>query len=328
MKIIFQVDGGIGKSVMATAVCKAIKAQYPNDELIVVSAYPEVFLCNPGMKVYSFNDMRYFYEEYIDQKEYQIMAHNPYLETAFIQGKTHLLQIWAEMFGNKYNGELPELFLTNREQTFFTNVFIAQKLFAPQKPIMVIHSNGGGNDQPNKYSWTRDLPLATAQKIVDHFANDYTIVHIRRDDQLQLNNVVPMQAEFRALAVLLQLSEKRLLIDSFSQHVAVALGKPSVVCMLDDLTVTRFGYDVHTNIIANPPTIKPELRHSYLNRFNISGIPTEFPYNHEGEIYDADQIIEAVESTPKEEKHIIAKPITKEDPKTDKNKKKEKNDTV
>ncbi len=27
MKIIFQIDGGIGKSIAATAVCKAIKAQ-------------------------------------------------------------------------------------------------------------------------------------------------------------------------------------------------------------------------------------------------------------------------------------------------------------
>ena len=31
MNIIFQVDGGIGKSILATAVCKAIKTQYPND---------------------------------------------------------------------------------------------------------------------------------------------------------------------------------------------------------------------------------------------------------------------------------------------------------
>jgi hypothetical protein len=29
VKRIFQIDGGIGKSVAATAVCKAIKKQYP-----------------------------------------------------------------------------------------------------------------------------------------------------------------------------------------------------------------------------------------------------------------------------------------------------------
>jgi hypothetical protein len=40
-----QIDGGIGKSVIAaTAVCKAIKAQHPKDQLIVITGYPEVFL--------------------------------------------------------------------------------------------------------------------------------------------------------------------------------------------------------------------------------------------------------------------------------------------
>ena len=95
MKIIFQIDGGLGKSIAATAVCKAIKKQYSYDELIVISGYPEVFLCNTGIKVYHFNDMRYFYEQYIADGDYRIMAHNPYLETAYIKGDTHLIKVWC-----------------------------------------------------------------------------------------------------------------------------------------------------------------------------------------------------------------------------------------
>ena len=163
MNIIFQIDGGLGKSIAATAVCKAIKKQYPHDDLIVITAYPEVFLCTPGMKVYNFNDMRYFYEQYIEGKEYKILAHNPYLETSFIKGDTHVIQTWCEMFGLPYNGEQPELIINDRERNFFGN------LFATEKPIMIIQTNGGGKDQPNKYSWTRDLPIVTAQKIVNAF---------------------------------------------------------------------------------------------------------------------------------------------------------------
>jgi hypothetical protein len=307
MKIIFQIDGGIGKSIAATAVCRAIKRQYPNDELIVLTGYPEVFICNPEIKVYGFNELRYFYEQNIDGQEYRILAHNPYLETAFIKGGTHLIKVWCEMFGIKYNGELPEIFINNREMNFFTNMFAGQNLFASQKPIMVLQTNGGGKDQPNKYSWTRDIPLQTAQKVVDAFANDYTIVHIRREDQLQLKNVVPVHSEFRSLFVLIQLSAKRLFIDSFAQHAAAALGKPSVVCFIDDYTATHFGYDLHTNIIANSPTIKPELRHSVFSKYNISGTPTEFPYNNEAEIFDADKIIEALRNTPPAEQPIIIK---------------------
>jgi len=323
MKIIFQIDGGIGKSVAATAVCKAVKAQYPNDKLIVVSAYPPAFLCNPDVdKALDFNNLSYFYQDHIQGQDFKIMAHNPYLETAFIEGKTHLIQVWCEMFGITYNGELPKVFVNNREQTFFTNQFAAQGLFQSGKPLLLIQTNGGGKDQPNKYSWARDMPMGTAQKIVDAFANDYTIVHIRRDDQLQLKNVIPMQADFRALAVLIGLSAKRVFIDSVCQHTAAALGMPSVVLMIDDTTRIRFGYDMHTNIIANPPTIKPELRHAVYGPYNISGIPQEFPYNHEGEIYDAEQIIEAVRKEDRQE------PIILGEPKEPKNKKKEKPEVV
>lgn len=288
MNIIFQVDGGIGKSVAATAVCKAIKAQYPKDRLIVVTGYPEVFLCNPHVdKVLNFNNLNYFYQDYIEGQKIKAMLHNPYVETDFITENGHLIKVWCEMFGIKYNGELPELFINNREQTFFG------KNFGSNKPILVVQTNGGGAQQPNKYSWTRDLPLNTAQIVVNAFLSQYNVVHIRREDQLPLQNTTPVQMEFRALAVLIQMSAKRLFIDSFAQHAAAALGKPSVVCWVGNKP-SQFGYDMHTNIIANEPTLKPELRHSVYSRYNITGNVTEFPYNNENEIFSPEQIIEAL----------------------------------
>jgi hypothetical protein len=303
MNIIFQIDGGIGKSIAATAVCKAIKIQYPSDKLIVITGYPGVFLCNPHVdKVLGFSDLSYFYQDNIDGQDVKMMLHNPYLETGFIKGETHVIQVWSEMFGIEYSVKLPELSINNREQNFYGNQF------GSQKPIMLLHTNGGGKDQPNKYSWTRDLPRATAQKVVEAFANDYNILHIRREDQIQLQGVTAItNLDFRALAVLISMSTKRLLIDSFAQHAAAALNLPSVVCMINQTTVNQFGYDMHTNIIANAPTIRPELRHSVYSRYNISGNPTEFPYNNEGEIYNADEIIEAVKNTPAIPNDIIIK---------------------
>lgn len=292
MKIIFQIDGGIGKSVAATAVCKAIKKQYPKDELIVITGYPEVFLCNPNVdKVLNFNNLNYFYQDNVEGQNIKACLHNPYLETDFITLNGHLIKVWCEMFGIKYNGELPELFINNREQTFFGNQF------SSQKPIMVIQTNGGAPNQPNKYSWTRDIPINTAQQVVNYFARDYQVVHIRRDDQLQLQNVTPLQMDFRAIAVLISMSSKGLFMDSFAQHTAAALNKSSVVCWIGNVP-SQFGYELHTNIVANPPTLKPELRHSVFSKYNISGQPTEFPYNSEAEIFNADRVIEALLNTP------------------------------
>ncbi len=288
MKIIFQIDGGIGKSIAATAVCRAVKRQYPNDQLIVITGYPEVFLCNPYVdKVFNHNDLRYFYQDHVEGQQVKMMAHNPYLETDFINLNGHLIKIWCDMFGIQYNGEMPELFINQSEFSFYS------KQLGSPKPVMLLQTNGGAANQPNKYSWTRDIPQATAQKIAYHFANDYNVVHIRRKDQPELQGTTPLQADFRMIATLIALSSKRLFIDSFCQHAAAALGMPSVVCWVGN-TPQQFGYSLHTNIIAAPPTVRPELRHSIFSKYNISGQPTEFPYHHEDQIFNADQIIEAL----------------------------------
>lgn len=288
MKIIFQIDGGIGKSIAATAVCKAIKRQYPQDQLYVITGYPEVFLCNPNVdKVFNFNNLNYFYTDHIEGQKVKTFLHNPYLQEEFINLEGHLIKVWCEMFGVRYNGELPELFITDAERAQYA------QSFASQKPIMLIQTNGGAANQQNKYSWMRDLPISTAQQVVNHFAKDYNVVHIRRQDQPALQNTTPLQADFRAIAVLMSMSAARLFIDSFCQHVAAALHMRSVVCWVGNLP-SQFGYDMHTNIIANPPTIRPELRHSVYSRYNISGQPTEFPYRSEQEVFDVNKIIAAL----------------------------------
>ena len=49
MNIIFQIEGGLGKSILGTAVVKVIRKHYENANIIVVSHYPEVFLNNPDV---------------------------------------------------------------------------------------------------------------------------------------------------------------------------------------------------------------------------------------------------------------------------------------
>jgi hypothetical protein len=289
MKIVFQINGGIGKSIAATAVCSAIKRQVPDCELIVITGYPEVFSGNRKVKtVLSHNELNYFYQNHIEgHYDTRFFLQDPYTETDFIHRRGHLIKVWCEMNDIVYNGELPELFVNHKEKTSFG------KLFESPKPILLIQTLGGMPNQTDKYSWPRDLPMATAQKIVDHYAATYNVVQIRRKDQPTLHNVFPVEAGFRQLLVLILMSEKRLLIDSFAQHAAAALGLPSVVCWIANVP-SQFGYEMHTNLIANQPTLEPELRNSVLLKYNTNGVETEFPYNNEEEIFDAEVIIKAV----------------------------------
>jgi len=287
MNIVFQINGGIGKCVIATAVCEAIKKEYPESKLIVISGYPDVFLNNPNVdRAFAFGGFSYFYEEYIEDKEFKIFAHDPYLQTEHVEQKEHLIKTWCEMFNIPYNGESPRIYLTGREIKFFGNKF------SSDKPLFLLQTNGGAPSDM-AYSWSRDMPISVANDIVNEFKDVYNIIHIRREDQIPLENTIPITDSFRALAVLISLSRKRLFIDSFCQHTAAALELPSTVCWITNKP-NVFGYEIHDNIISNIFTVKPELRNAYLGKFNIGGDLLEFPYNDESEIFDANAIISSV----------------------------------
>jgi hypothetical protein len=287
MNIVFQISGGIGKCIASTAVCKAIKTQYPQSNLIVISGYPDVYLGNPNVdKAYGFNSTPYFYTDHIEGKDIKIMAHDPYLSTPHILQNEHLIKTWCEMFDIEYNGEQPEMFLTNREKTFYG------RQYESDKPIMVLQSNGGG-ESDLKYSWARDIPSHVVVEVIEAFKDDYAIAHVRRDDQLSYDNTFHVQNNVRALSVLIEKSSKRLLMDSFAQHMSAAYSKPSTVLWIANKPEV-FGYDIHTNIVSNPFTIKPELRNSYLSKFNIGGDLLEFPYNDEFEIFNVEDIIQSL----------------------------------
>jgi hypothetical protein len=82
-------------------------------------------------------------------------------------------------------------------------------------------------------------------------------------------------------------------MDSFAQHTASALGLSSVVLWIAN-TPVQFGYDTNFNILANPFTTSSELKNSYLQKFDILGDPVQFPYRSEDEIFNADEVIEAL----------------------------------
>ena len=285
--VIFQINGGIGKCIAATAVCSAIKKKYNDYDLIVLSGYPEVFLNNPNVKKsLAFQNISYFYQDYIENNSIELFFHDPYMTTDFIKEEKHLIEIWCELFGLTYQGEFPQIFMTQREIESF------QKQINVDKPIMLLHTNGGG-DTNRKYSWARDLPTSVVAKVVEEFKDKYAIFHVKREDQLGYPGTFAVTGNFRFIIAVAMLSQKRLVIDSFMQHAFAALKLPSVACWIVNKPKV-FGYDLHTHIFANDYTTTPELRNSVFSQFNISGEELEFPYNNETEIFNTDDIIAAL----------------------------------
>ena len=290
--IVFTINGGIGKCIVATAVCSAFKKKYPNDKLIVVSGYPEVFINNTNVdKSLAWGNVSYFYQDYIENKDAKVFAHDPYLTTDFVNQNKHLIQVWCELFGLMYQGELPELFLTQREIDFF------QRNVQSDKPIFIMQPNGGGDQK--KYSWARDIPSSIVMNIIEEFKNEYNILHVKREDQLSYPNTTALTGELRQVIAVSLLSKKRLLIDSFLQHALGGMKIPSVVCWIINLP-NVVGYDSHTHVLAEEFTKKPELRQSFLSKFSLNGNELEFPYNNEREIFNVDKIIKALKTETNE----------------------------
>jgi len=284
MNIILSINGGMGKSVMATAICRAIRNNYPTCKLYVITGYPDVFSNISSVDMtFAHGQEHYFYSKYVEGKEVKIFANEPYMVTEHILGQEHLIETWCKMNGVAYNGEMPEIDINEREFLYYNNKYTSNK------EIMVIQTNGGGQCDV-KYSWARDIPYSIGQSIINEFASRYTIYHIRKEEQLSFENTIPVHETYKGIATLIARSKKRLFIDSFCQHTAMALGLKSTVLWIAN-SPKVFGYELHDNILANQENKTPDLRHSLFTKYNIGGALIEFPYQNEKDIFNIDSII-------------------------------------
>jgi hypothetical protein len=290
MNIIFSIDGGLGKSIIATAVLKAIKKQYKKANILVSTGYPDVFINNPNVnRIITHANNSGIYKDFIQNKDAKVFISDPYSTSDYITESKHLIQIWCEMFGIEYNGEMPELFLSKAEKQYF------EPFYRLDKPILAIQPNGGAINQPLKYSWVRDIPAPIVEQVIEYYKNDYSIVHIKREDQIMYENTIGALDSFRSIAIMLTMSEKRLLIDSSAMHIATALNLPSVVAWIGTSSKV-FGYDMHTNIMANTPPKEYNLDHSYYQRMPLFEDISKIPYNDLNEVFDVNEIIKLIKA--------------------------------
>lgn len=293
---IFHVQGGIGKHIAATAVAKCIKNNHPDRELIVVCAYPDIFLNLSYVKrVYQLGNTNYFYQNYVQDKDSLIFYHEPYYTTDHIHKKLPLIENWCKLYNLKFNNEKPILKFNKLQRNISKEVWTKGK-----KPIMVIHTNGGLITTDAKpYSWTRDMPEDLAQRIVNHYKNDYTIYQITKLNSPKLKDTTHIFATPEDSLSLLEFfsiilhSKKRILIDSCLQHAAAALKLPSTV-LWNGTSPKVFGYDIHDNICTSIP-YEFKLPGSYLFDFDFNGNEIEYPFVEQEEIFNFDQIIQSID---------------------------------
>jgi len=286
---IFHIEGGLGKNIASTAVAKCIKKNHPDRKLIVVCSYPEIFLNLPYVdRVYRIGIAPYFYQDYIEEKDSIIFKNDPYFTTEHIHKRSPLIENWCKMYGIKYLGESPEIIFNARE------LQIGRLMWTRNKPIMVIQTNGGTmEDQPYKYSWTRDMPYPVSLGIVEAFKEEYHIIQVCRDKSQSISGVESIfnPLSNMELLSLLLFSEKRVLIDSCLQHASAALGIPSTVLWVGT-SPEVFGYKIHNNFKADIHKGQ-KLPGSYLFDYSFHGETIECPFS-DFNIFNVSSIINSI----------------------------------
>jgi len=292
---IFHLQGGIGKHIAATAVARAIKNNHPDRKLIVICAYPDIFINLSFVdRVFTLGNTSYFYQEYIQDKDSIIFHHEPYYTTNHIHKRKKLIENWCEMHNLKFNGELPELKFNKLQFD------ISKTVWGRKKPLMVLHTNGGMMTTDAKpYAWTRDMPTDLAQELVDHYKKDYHILQITKVNSPKLKDAEHIYATPQQSLSLMEVfsiflhSKKRILIDSSMQHATAAMKRKSTV-LWNGTSPKVFGYDLHDNICTDIP-YDFKLPSSYLFDFDFNGNEVEYPFTDDVNLFDINRIIESVD---------------------------------
>lgn len=287
MNRIFQVSGGIGKNISFTSVLEKVKKTYPEDNIHVITAWPNIyhnlpFVCSTIES--NSKEVDTIFQRLMLNQEYKTFLFDPYNHNDFINGTKHIIQIWSDLVDVDYNPQAtPKLFISAVDKLAAEIMFSNIKLTFTDKnkPTILFQPTGGPGVAGQIYSWTRDIHPLLAQRIVDDLSKKYNIVCVSLETHYKLNNCYILKdvIDPKVLFAIAAMCDGRVLIDSSIQHAMAAFGLRSNVLWSTTLS-TQFGYSLHNNIIPRS-SLEVHTRFSHnagITRYNLDGQHSKCPF--------------------------------------------------
>jgi len=242
------IEGGVGKHIAFSAALSEARKRY--GEIVLVSAYPEVFVGNESVARNLSFSFPYLYEDYL--KDIKLFKLEPYLEDEYRLQKKHIIDVFASRLGIECERKPEVKILQQEEQEFLA---FREKVLE-NKNYLVIQIRGGTpplNPElaKQKAHFTRDYPEELAQKFVDLFRKkypDWYIVQIGLPTEPKLHDCVYLtNLPVRAYFPVLKYCNTFVVIDSFLNHLSAALGKRGVV-LWGGTNPSNLGYEHNINL--------------------------------------------------------------------------------
>lgn len=276
--IVLHINGGIGKSIIATMVIASYKKTYPESKIVIITGHPEVFFNNPNVyRVYQHNTP-YLWKDYYGNNEWKVSADEPYFTESWIKDKpVHLSQIWCELLGVKCCTDTPELYFSGAE------VEELQATINVDKPLLVVQSTGGSN--ASMRSWTRNPPTNELDEFLGTFIQSHYILHLCLENTPVLKNVSQRitNMSIRQALCLIYYCENFVGIDSFGLHTRAANKntRQGIFFFPLETNVKRLGYNHFTNLIPTKEINEKIKEHSdywgNILKFNIENYSYNSP---------------------------------------------------
>lgn len=233
--LVLFIQGGAGDVIAHSPMIRSFRKEYPNDRIIVLSTYSQLFENNPNIdKLHSLSDHTDFYTQYMFEQPLRFYKKHfiyDHLLDEVSTGCTTLPEFICKAYGTEYDNGAPDYFISEEEDKII-DTFLKQ--FPPQseKPIVLLHCTGSipSDGAMNKVHGSKDLDIQTAAQVIQNFKDGVIFVQIG----LQGEPLVPgafdaLGMPMREAIALIPRCSGFIFIESLFAHCAAAFNKPGVV---------------------------------------------------------------------------------------------------
>lgn len=279
-KCLINVEGGLGKNVMLTAILEEFKEKGGYDELYVISPYFDVFkACSVVTEAFPVGQGT-LYQELVLDDDCDVFWKEPYSNQKFIKKQCHLFEAWAEEFGFKLTGKgmdyvpqldkIAEVFPAVKQAaeqylTEWNHNFCVVQFNGGQSPLGPMMDQNGNpvpyNDQQEAIKRNYFKGNEIVRLLKEKHGEDCTIVHFALPNEPSIEGTVKVQMPYLAYHLIAPEAKEIICTDSSLQHLSTGVNE-NITVIWGETRPEHFGYNCNRNVCAkhvlnSQPYFKP-----------------------------------------------------------------------